>query len=173
MKKNPFLHTGKMIYLGCFLAGFILFLILGKAFLDANALLNVNSLREIKDGTIDKDAFFQYVFWRRILVLAAGAFLWWKGFGKFFIYGMLGWHGLSMGACLYTCLLRYHFKGIFLWFFLYFPHLLFFAATLFCGMILSAGKFATKADKLRFLWQHSLIVLALVASFFIDRKSVV
>lgn len=167
MKKIPFLRTGKMIYLGCFLAGFVLFLILGKTFLDDNLLLNVNSLREVKDSTIDKGAFFRYISWRRLLVLAAGIFLWWKGFGKWVIYGVLGFSGVTMGACMYTCLFRYHFKGIFLWFFLYFPHLLFYAAALFCGMILTIGRYPDKNEKIKFLWQHWLIVMGFGAAFFL------
>ena len=167
MKKIPFLRMGKMLYLGCFLAGFVLFLMLGKAFLDNNPLLDVNSLKEIKDNIIDKGAFFRYISWRRILVLSGCLFLWWKGFGKWVIYGVLGWTGATMGACLYTCLFRYHFKGIFLWFFFYFPHLLCYMTALICGMILTIGKYAGKSDKLKFLQQQWLIVAAFIAAFFL------
>lgn len=159
MKKIPFLRTVKMIFLGCFLAGFVLFLILGKTFLDDNLLLHVGALREIKDSTIDKDAFFRYIAWRRLLLVGVCLWLWWKGFGKWVIYASLGWIGAAMGACMYTCLFRYHFKGIFLWIFLYFPHLLCYAAALFCGMILTVGKIPNKAEKIKFLWQHWLFVL--------------
>lgn len=165
MKKIPFLRTGKMVYLGCFLVGFVVFLILGKAFLDENLLLNVNALREIKDSTIDKGDFLGYIFWRRLLVLAACIYLWWKGFGKWVIYGVLGYGGITMGACMYICLFRYHFKGIFLWFFLYFPHLIFYAAALFCGMILTTEIYPNKTEKVKFLWQHGLVVLGMVAAF--------
>lgn len=162
LKKNPIFRSCKVLYLSCFFAGFMVFLILGKGFLDNLMLLNVNSLREIKDCSIDKAAFFQYICWRRMLVLAAGFLFWWWGFGKWFAYGVLGCAGFSMGACMYTCLLRYHFKGIFLWIFLYFPHVLFYAVVLICGMILSTGVFRIKAEKLKFLWQNGLWELLLL-----------
>lgn len=165
MKKIPFLRTGKMIYMGCFLAGFSLFLILGKAFLENNTLLNVRALQEIKDCVIDKGSFFRYILWRRLFVLGICLFLWWKGFGKWVIYGVIGWGGVTMGACMYTCLFRYHFKGIFLWFFLYFPHLLFYVAALICGMILTVGKHPDKTEKIKFLWQHWLFVAGFIGAF--------
>ncbi len=159
MKKFPFLRTVKMIFLGCFLAGFVLFLILGKTFLEDSLLLQVSALREIKDSAIDKDAFFRYIAWRRLFLVGVCVWLWWKGLGKWGIYTCLGWIGATMGACMYTCLFRYHFKGIFLWIFLYFPHLLCYAAALFCGMILTVGKLPGKSEKIKFLWQHWLFVL--------------
>lgn len=162
MRKNPRFQTCKMLYLGCFLAGFILFFILGKDFLNDISLLNVNALREIRDSTIDKGAFMQYIFLRRMLLLAAGVLAWWWGFGKLYVYGVWACFGFAMGACMYTCLLRYALKGLFLWFFMYFPHVLFYAVALFCGMILSNGVNRSKADKLKFLWQNSLWVFLLL-----------
>lgn len=165
MKKIPLLRQGKMIYMSCFLAGFVLFLMFGKSVLEDSLLLNVSALREIKDSIIDKKAFFRYISWRRFLALGIFLILWWKGYGKWVIYGTLGWIGATMGACLYTCLFRYHFKGIFLWIFLYFPHLFCYAAAILCGMILTIGKHVDKAEKIKFLLQHWLIVVVFVASF--------
>ncbi len=160
--KNSKAQTFKMIFFLSFLVGFILFLFLGKNFLEDAAILNVASLQEIKDNTIDKGDFGGYILWRRLLLLAVGFLLWWWGFGKLYVYGVLASCSFTMGACMYICLLRYKIKGLFLWFFLYFPHVLCYAAALFCGMIISLNIYRNKADKLKYLLQNGLIILLML-----------
>ncbi len=126
----------KMIYGIGFLLGFLLFAILGKNLVMERGLLDVDSLREVKDAMIDKSAFLKYVFRRRLLWLLAGILAWWWGFAKWYIYGILGGYGFVMGACLQTVIMRYGMKGIMLWIFLYFPQVIFYAGVLFCGIVL-------------------------------------
>ena len=165
MKKNPLLRTGKMIYLASFLFGFTIFLMFGKSILEDNVLLNVNALREVKDSAIDKKDFFQYIVWRRLFLLGAAAFVWWKGFGKWFICGMLGYLGMSMGISMYTCLFRYHVKGIFLWVILYIPQMLFYMAAMVCFMLLIEEHLNDKQEKIKFVWKKWIAVLGGLAAY--------
>lgn len=162
VRKNPRFQTCKMIYLCFFGAGFVIALLLGKDFLDKAGILNVNALKEVRNTSFDKKDFLQYIFRQRILLLAIGAVLWWWNLGKLYVYGILGWAGFSMGICMYTCLLRYALKGIFLWFFMYFPQVLFYTTAMICGMILSSGVHRDKAEKIKFLFQNGLLVLLLI-----------
>ena len=155
----------KLIYAAGFLLGFLLFAVLGRAFVEESALLDVNSLRGVKDAVIDKPAFLQYIFWRRILWLLAGVFVWWWGYGSLYIYGLLGTCGFVMGACLQTCFIRYSLKGVMLWIFLYVPQVIFYAGAFFCGIILCTGVCKDKAEKIRFLWQNGLTVLGLACLY--------
>ena len=165
MKKDPRLRLGKMIYLGSFFVGFVLLLVFGKNIWDSNQLLNINALREIKNGVIEKSAFFQYILWRRLMLLSFAGFMWWKGLGKWFLYSTLGYLGISMGICMYTCLFRYHMKGLFLWFVLYIPQGLFYAAAMFGGMILMSEGRKEKQEKIKFLWQNWLIEFGVFAAY--------
>ncbi len=165
--KNSGFQKCKMLYLWCFFAGFVLLWIMGKDFWDNISLLSVNTLREIKDSTIDKSAFGQYVLWRRLFVLGTGACFWWWNLGKWYIYGVCGSCGISMGACMCTCLMRYRFKGIFLWFFLYFPYVIFYCGAVLLGLIMAGGSFKNRAEKIRFLWQKGVFVLAMAVLLFL------
>ncbi len=165
MKKHPTLHKCKMLYLWSFFAGFLLFLLLGKSFIEDISLLSVGALREIKNCMPESDDFWNYILWRRLLFLAAGVIIWWWGFGRWFVYGLIGSAAFSMGICMYTCLMRYRLKGLFLWFFLYFPQAVFYGAALICGMMLSIGTFRTKAEKLKYLWQNIIWLLLTIIMF--------
>ncbi len=151
----------KVIYAAGFLVGFLLFAVLGKGFVSENGLLDVDSLRQVKDAVIDKAAFLQYIFRRRILWLLVGVFIWWWGYGKWYIYGLLGISGFAMGACLQAAMMQYSLKGIVLWIFLYFPQVIFYAGAFLCGIILCTGAFKEKAEKVRFLVQNGLTILLL------------
>ena len=63
----------KLIYGAGFLIGFLVFAVLGRTFVEESTLLDVDSLRGVKDAVIDKSVFLQYVFTRRMLWLIAGA----------------------------------------------------------------------------------------------------
>jgi len=119
-----------------FLLGFLLFTVLGEKIVMESGLLDVDSLRKVKDMVIDKSSFLQYVFRRRLLWLLAGVAAWWWGFGKWYIYGILGGYGFVMGACLQAAMMRYSVKGIMLWFFLYFPQAIFYTGVIFCAIML-------------------------------------
>jgi len=174
----------KMIYAFGFLTGFVIFAILGEKLVTESGLLDVDSLRKVRDTILDDAAFLQYVFRRRILWLLAGILAWWWGFGKWYIYGILGGYGFVMGACLQTAIMRYSIKGIMLCVFLYFPQVIFYAGTIFCAIILADtiparivakwpalqnsslsdgvsghGVHRTGAEKFRALMQKGLILL--------------
>lgn len=156
------LHIFKTIIMAGLATGLAVFFFLGKEFVGNSALLDADALKAIRDNTIDRGIFFQYVLVRRLLVLAAGIVAWWWGFGKLYLYGMLGGCGFVVGACFYICMVRYPFTGLFLWFFLYFPHMIFYAAVLFCGMILAAGRFRTREEKVKYLWQKGRLLCVIV-----------
>ena len=163
VRRSPKTKTFKMLMGLSFLVGFILFLFMGSEFCEELSLLDVASLQEIKDNTIDKRGFLGYILSRRLLLLAAGGFLWWWGFGKWYVYGVLGGLSFTMGACMYISLMRYHVMGLFLWFFLYFPHVICYAGALFCGMILARYAFKSRIDKVKYLWQNSVLITVLAA----------
>lgn len=162
-KRN--LHIIKNIFVAGFIAGLAIFFFLGKEFVEDTGLLDSYSLIEIRDSSIDKATFFVYLFWRRMLLLGIGVLFWWWGFSRLYLYGMIGCSGIIMGACLYISLLRYPLTGLFLWFFLYFPHMIFYAGVVLCGMILAVGKFQKKEEKMKFVWQNAPVVLLLLALF--------
>ncbi len=157
----------KMLYLCCFLAGFMIFLFMGKELLNDISLLNIDALKEIKNETLDKGAFFNYLLWRRVLILAAGMLFWWWNWGKWFLYGTIGVSAGSMGICMYICLVRYRLKGLFLWFFLYFPHILFYGAVVICAMMLSTRMIRERQEKIKFLLQKGRWVILLLIVFFL------
>ena len=156
------LHIFKTIIMIGLSAGLVVFFFLGKEFALNSFLLDADALKEIRDNSIDRGAFFQYVLARRLLAFAAGVLAWWWGFGKLYLYGVIGGCSFVMGACFYISLVRYPFTGLFLWFFLYFPHMIFYAAALFCGMILAAGVFRTRVEKVKYLWQNGVLVFVIV-----------
>lgn len=162
------LHKGiygkafKMTCLGCFLAGFLLFFILGKDFAKSNTLLNVDALCKVKDSIIDKKEFYTYIFYRRSVLLMLGLLFWWWRLGKYYAYMILGVCAFSMGGCMYICLLRYYLKGLFLWIFLYFPHAFCYTGVLICAILLSRTSLHTKEEKIRFLCRNLLLVLGLL-----------
>lgn len=155
----------KLIYAIAFLAGFLLFAVFGKTFVAESTLLDVDSLRGVKDAVVDKPAFLQYIFWRRMLWVAAGICIWWWNYGTLYIYGLLGCCGFVMGACLQTCIMRYSMKGVVLWIFLYFPQVIFYAGAFFCGMMLCTGVGKSKPDKIKFLWQNILLLILLACLY--------
>ena len=163
VRKSPKTKTFKMLMGLSFLVGFLLFLFLGSEFCEELSLLDVASLQEIKDNTINKGDFLGYILSRRLLLLAAGSFLWWWGFGKWYVYGLLAGLSFTMGACMYISLMRYHVMGLFLWFFLYFPHVICYAGVLFCGMIIARYAFKTRIDKVKYLWQNGMLITVLLA----------
>ena len=97
--------------------------------------------------------------------MGAGVLAWWWGFGKLYMYGIWGGCSIVMGACLYISLMRYPFTGLFLWFFLYFPHMIFYAGVIFCGMILTAAAVRGREEKVKYLWQSGLVVCVLVGLY--------
>ncbi len=155
----------KLIYGAGFLIGFLVFAVLGRTFVEESELLNVNSLRGVKDAVIDKAAFLQYVFTRRMFWLIAGAVTWWWGYGSLYIYGLLGCCGFVMGACLQAAVIRYSLKGVMLWIFLYFPQVIFYAGVFFCGIILCTGVHKEKVEKIRFLVQNGMTLLLLTCLY--------
>lgn len=159
------LHIFKTIVMIGLSAGLVVFCFLGKELVLNSALLDADALKEIRDNTIDKGEFFRYVFYRRLWILVAGVLAWWWGFGKLYLYGVIGGCGFVMGACFYISLVRYPFTGLFLWFFIYFPHMIFYAGALFCGMILATGVFRTREDKIKYLWRNGVLVCVLVFAY--------
>lgn len=156
VRKNPRYQVCKMLYLVSFGLGFIMVLMLGKNFLSKTELLGVEALIEVRNASLDREKFLKYIFGQRFLIFSAGVILWWWNLGRLYVYGILAWTGFSMGICMYTCLLRYALKGFFLWFFLYFPHALFYAGVIICGMILSSEVHRDRMNKIKFLWQNGL-----------------
>lgn len=165
MKKIPLLRVTKMIYLGSFLLGFVLFWLFGKNVLEQNVLLNVTALREVKDSAIDISDFFQYIAWRRMLLFGAAVIIWWKGFEKWFVYGMFGYMGMAMGISMYTCLFRYHIKGIFLWAVLYVPQVICYLTAMVCFMLLTEEHLKDKQEKIKFIWKKWLPVIGCLAAY--------
>ncbi len=155
----------KWIYAAGLLLGFLVFAVLGKTLIMESGLLHVDSLREVKDAVIDRPAFLQYVFRRRLLWLFVGILAWWWGFGKWYIYALLGGYGFVMGACLQTAMMRYSVKGIILWLFLYLPQAMFYLGVLFCGIILCNGVYKTRAEKITILLQKWLIILCMAVLY--------
>lgn len=165
MPKKKEIHIFKTIVMIGLAIGLAVFFFLGKEFVENTALLDADALKEIRDNTIDKGKFFRYIFIRRLLLFVTGVVLWWWGFGRIYMYGVLGGCSIVMGACLYISLMRYPFTGLFLWFFLYFPHMIFYAGTLFCGMIMTNSVLRSKEEKIKYLWQNGLLVLILVSLY--------
>lgn len=155
----------KIICLGCFFAGFTLFFLLGEEFAGSNTLLDVAALCKVKDSMIDKKGFYTYILYRRSVFLILGLLFWWWRFGKYYVYTLTGACAFSMGGCMYTCLLRYSLKGLFLWCFLYFPHAFFYTGVLFCALLLCHTPFHTKKEKIRFLYQNILPAMLLLVLF--------
>lgn len=151
MKRLPLLHQIKRIYIGCVLVSLALFFVLGRDFFKGSSFLNPDSLQEIRDSVIDGNAFFWYILPRRLVFAGTGVFLWRKGYGRAAVYGLCAAVGGVMGGCLYACVSRYYLKGLFLWFLLYFPHMLFYAAALLCVLPFCTEKTDTKAERLRLL----------------------
>lgn len=162
LHKGTYVKVIKRICTGCFLAGFVLFFIFGREFAESNNLLNVDALCRVKDSSIDKKAFYAYIFYRRSTLLMLGLLFWWWRLGKYYTYTIMGVCAFSMGGCMYTCLLRYDLKGLFLWIFLYFPHVFFYTGELLCAVCLSRTLIQTKEDKLRFLCRNFLPVISLI-----------
>lgn len=165
VSKKRELHILKILFIAGFIIGFVIFFFLGREFVEDTCLLDSDSLIEIRDNAIDQGEFFLYVFWRRLLIFGIGVLLWWWGFGRVYVCGVAACCSIVMGACLYISLLRYPLTGLFLWFFLYFPHIIFYAGVILCGMILSAEKCRSKEEKLKFLWQNAVLVILLMLFF--------
>lgn len=163
MKRIPFWNNIKWIYPATLFLGFGMLFLFGGAFVEESALISVSALREIKDASIDCASFFEYISWRRIAVLALFFVLWWKNLGKWMLFVLTGWCGMTMGMSLYVCLLRYYLKGIFLWFFLYVPQILFYALALLCGLMLCSIKASGKGEKLDHTALQYLLIAALLA----------
>lgn len=163
MKRIPFWNDIKWIYPAALLVGFGGLLLFGRAFVEDSTLISVSALREIKDASIDCAAFFKYISWRRIALLVLFLALWWKNLGKWLLFALTGWYGMTMGMSLYVCLLRYYLKGIFLWSFLYFPQILFYALALLCGLLLCSVKTSEKGEKLNRSAMQYLLIPALLA----------
>ena len=160
----------KMVYGIGFLTGFLLLIILGKALILESNLLDVDSLREVKDCVVDKKEFLSYVFRGRLLWFLAGVVLWWWGYGKWYIYGVLGVYGFVMGACLQTTILRYSTKGVFLWMVLYFPHAILYIGALLCAMMLAdsglrGSTYQSRKEKIAGLLQKWLIAVGMLFLF--------
>lgn len=157
----------KMVYGIGFLMGFLLLILLGKAMILESNLLDVDSLREVKDCAVDKKAFLSYVFRGRLLWFLAGVVLWWWGYGKWYIYGVLGVYGFVMGACLQTTILRYSTKGVFLWMVLYFPHVILYIGALLCALMLAGSElhgstYQSRKEKITGLLQKWFIVAGML-----------
>lgn len=155
----------KIWILCSFIAGIVVFFFLGKEFVENSDLLDTDALKQIRDNAIDKKEFFQYVLAKRLLVLAAGILAWWWCVGKWYLYGVLTYCSFMMGACLFISMARYPFTGLFLWFFLYFPHMLFYTASLFCAMIVGTGKFHTREEKIKYILQQGLLVCVVMLCY--------
>ena len=163
--KKQELHNFKRLVLLGLAVGLFLFFLLGKEYVESTALLNIEALKVIRDNAIEKKEFFLYLLPRRLMLLAIGMMLWWWGFGRLYLYALLGIGSMVMGACLYISLIRYPFTGLFLWFFLYFPHILFYAGSIFCGMMLTYHGLGSKEEKLKYLWQNSFLVFLLLVLY--------
>ena len=160
--KKRELHIFKTVFVVGLSAGLLVFFFLGREFAENSALLDADALKEIRDNSIDKGEFFRYVLVRRLWIFAVGVLAWWWGVGKLYLYGVIGGCGFVMGACFFISLARYPFTGLFLWFFIYFPHMIFYAVALFCGMILAKRIWRTRKEKLNYLWQNGLLVCLMI-----------
>lgn len=155
----------KLICLGGFCLGFIVFWILGKDFAESNALLDIDALREVKDAAIDQQAFYAYVLHRRLFWFVLGIVFWWWRLGKYYACFLFGAGAFSMGACMYTALHRYYLKGLFLWIFLYVPQIFCYIGALLCVIWLARIPLHTKEEKWQFLYKNILFLLILCVLF--------
>lgn len=154
----------KYVYFGGLFIGFFIFFFLDKNILINSRILNIDSLRRVKDAVIIKEDYFAYILQRRGAILTLLLLIWWWGYGKMACFIGLGGLGFTMGACLQTCLLRYKIKGFLLWLVLYLPHMLFYFAAIAVGLVLfkdSYGAFGTK-EKARLILDHIGLWLVLL-----------
>lgn len=161
--QKPVAHIGirkmKNLVLLLFAAGFFCFLIFGARFMDDISLLNSASLRRIRDTQIDKGAFFRYLCLSHMLLLLFCVVCWWFQWGKKCIYTLVSLGSIILGVSLAVSIIRYHIKGIVLWFILYFPHTLFYFAALACGIALSRDVGRSRTEKIHFLLQNFIWLL--------------
>ncbi len=163
--KRKEIHYFKIIYFVSLAIGFGALLFLGKDFPEMTKLLDSESLIGIRDNDINKNDFFGYILSSRTLLLAAGIFFWWWNLGKMYLCIAAAGLGAVMGSCLHICFLRYPLTGLLLWFMLYFPHMLFYAGAIFCGIILSSKKLRGREEKLKYLHQKEMLVLILLGLY--------
>ena len=145
-----------------FLAGVVLFFVYGGEIAADTNLLNQDALKEIRDCSMEKKEFFEYVLTKRILIFGVGGLIWWCGFGKVYLYTVLTICSFTMGAFVWGSLYRYPFTGIFLWFFLFFPHMIFYLAAIICGIMLKSSINRSSEEKLQYLWKNIWKVILLV-----------
>ncbi len=157
----------KRIVMWGFLAGIVIFLVYGEEIIANTDLLNQDALKEIRDCSMDKKKFFEYVLVKRILLFGMGILAWWWGLGKVYLYIVLSVCSFTMGAFVWVSLYRYPFTGLFLWFFLFFPHIIFYFAVLFCGIMLKSGMHRSREEKIRYLWKNAWKVSLLICLYII------
>lgn len=165
-KQGEFRGIKKILFLG-FSAGLIVLLVWGGEWIADADLLNSDALKELRDSTIDKKDFLEYVMAKRMLLFGIGVILWWWGFCKIYLYIVLTASSFMMGAYFYMSLYRYPFTGIFLWFFLFFPHMIFYVAALICGIMLKSGMHRSREEKIQYLWKNAWKVSLLVLFYII------
>lgn len=69
-------------------------------------------------------------------------------------------------------LYRYPFTGIFLCFFLFFPHMIFYFAAMICGIMLKSSINNSRQEKVQYLWKNawkvSLMVLLYIMGIYCE-----
>lgn len=160
-KQDDVQKTNRIAMFG-FFAGLLVFFIWGGNIISDTDLLTKEALKAIRDSTIDKKDFFEYVLAKRLLLFGLGVTLWWWGLCRLYLYAALTIGSFMMGAYLYMSLYRYPFTGIFLWFFLFFPHMIFYYVTMICGIMLKSGMHRSREEKIQYLWKNAWKVILLV-----------
>ncbi len=132
--KHYRLHFEKLPFMQIFCVGLFLGIIgmhFGKeVFLDNTALLNEQTLYNMKYMEIDCRGFFSYVLRERLGLALGLAVLSTTYLGLFLCGATALWYGVSAGAFLAAAVLRYGLKGIILVIMGVFPHYLIYAPAL-------------------------------------------
>ena len=152
--KGEFRGIKHMLLWG-FLAGLFVFCVYGREIVTDTNWLDQGTLKEIRDCSLDEKKFLEYVLAKRILLFGVGVFIWWWGLGKIYLCSVISFCGFIMGAFLWVSLYRYPFTGIFLWFFLFFPHMIFYIASMICGIMLKSTIKSSRQEKIQYLWENA------------------
>ena len=162
----------KRMLLWGFLAGLFVFFVYGREIVTDTNWLNQALLKEIRDCPFDGKKFLEYVLAKRMLLFGVGVFVWWWGIGNVYLHIVLAVCSFTMGAFLWVSLYRYPFTGAFLWFFLFFPHMIFYIASMICGIMLKTTIKSSRQEKIQYLWKNiwkvSLMLLLYIIGIYCE-----